>query len=559
MDHVNRWLALKGMMMLKNLWFCLMFFFLVGLFPAGVVANEIPHSPIPLYPDATIRSMDYSLYNHLSLTLNPALDGKKNLKVDGNRWEMWITCPEENQTIKTYYMEMAKEHGVILSKPGVNDLHFRYDFPEVPVYVKFHAQGGKYALKILRPTSLHSQVIFGDGIFATRKSDAQSGSPEPPLISDYPQSQCTSFIYNDFNTLKLKYKIDGQWVNKTAEGRYWKKIVKMKDIPGRPRDWVSPADINETMRAAVIASNGKVLSGEDRQLVFHLEDEVAGHLWATLWPQDGKYTIKIIQEKAMEQVLVFDVDTMMARLDALGVLTLEGIFFDTAKASLRAESNEALQAAFKLLTDYPDLVMEVGGHTDNVGQAADNEKLSQDRASSVRDWLTKAGIDPSRLKAKGYGEGNPVGENETEAGRSANRRVELKKLSGGQMRDVMSLIKPYPGSEATGYDKKNAQYKLQIYMRDSAGRVQKQTIIGTGFRQYYQVLNEKGKKDEALSGVQIRHNYLQAVKDFGGTILAEESHGLYFRLDNLDGSSTYVSVWAPGSKYQVTAVTPSTP
>lgn len=126
-------------MMLKNLWFCLMFFFLVGLFPAGVVADEIPHSPIPLYPDATIRSMGYSLYNHLSLTLNPALDGKKHLKVAGNRWEMWITCPEENQTIKTYYMEMAKEHGVILSKPGVNDLHFRYDFPEVPVYVKFHA------------------------------------------------------------------------------------------------------------------------------------------------------------------------------------------------------------------------------------------------------------------------------------------------------------------------------------------------------------------------------------------------------------------------------------
>lgn len=248
---------------------------------------------------------------------------------------------------------------------------------------------------------MHSQAIFGDGIFATRKLNGQSGSPEPPLISDYPQSQCTSFIYNDFNTLKLKYKIDGQWVKKTAEGRYWKKIVKMNDIPGRPRDWVSPADINETMRAAVIASSGKVLSGEDRQLVFYLEDEVAGHLWATLWPQDGKYTIKIIQEKSMEQVLVFDVDTMMARLDALGVLTLEGIFFDTAKASLRTES------------------------------------------------------------------------------------------------------------------------------------------------------------DEALSGVQIRHNYLQAVKDFGGTILAEESHGLYFRLDNLDGSSTYVSVWAPGSKYQVTAVTPS--
>ena len=532
-----------------------MFFFLAGLFPVGVVADEIPHSPIPLYQDATIRSMGYSLYNHLSLTLNPALDGKKQLNLAGNLWEMWITCPEENQTIKTYYMEMATAHGVILSKPGVNDLHFRYDLPDGPVYVKFHAQGGKYSLKILSPTDLHSKVVFGDGTFATRKSDSKNGSPEPPLITDYLQSQCTSFTYNNFNTLKLKYKIDGQWVKKTAEGRFWKKTVKMNDIPGRPRDWVSPADINETMRAAVIAFGGKVLSGEDRQLVFHLEDKTVGHLWATLWPQDGKYTIQIIQEKAMEQVLVFDVDTMMARLDALGVLTLKGIFFDTAKATLRPESAQALQAAFKLLNDYPDLVLEVGGHTDNVGQGADNKTLSQDRAASVRGWLTKNGIAPKRLKAMGYGEENPVANNETEAGRSANRRVELKKLSGGQVRDVMSLIKPYPGSESTGHDEKNAQYKLQIYTRDSAGQLQKQTIIGTGFRQYYQVLNKNGKKDKALSGVQIRRNYLQAVKDFGGTILGEETHGLYFRLDNLNGSSTYVSVWAPGSKYQVTAVT----
>lgn len=540
---------------MKTVWLFLMFFFLVGLLPAGVVADEIPNAPISLYPGATIRSMNYSLYQHLPLRLNPPRKGKNRLEMAGNLWEMWITCPVENKTIKTYYMEMAKAHGAILSIPGVNDIHFLYNHAGGPVYVKLHAQGGKYALDILRPTALHSKVIFGDGIFAARKSNGQNNAPEPPLISDYPQSQCTSFTYNDFNTLTLKYKADGQWVKKTAEGRYWKKTVKMKDVPGRPIDWVSPADINETMKAAVMAAGGKVLSGKDRQLVFQIEDEVAGHLWATLWPQDGKYTIKIIQEKSMDQVLVFDVDTMMARLDALGVLTLDGIFFDTAKATLRPESEQALQASFKLMTDYPDLVLEVGGHTDNVGRTADNETLSRNRASSVQTWLNNAGIDPSRLKAKGYGERAPVADNKTEVGRSANRRVELKKLSGGKMRGVMSLIKPYPGSKATGHDEKKAQYELQIFKRDSAGRLQKQTITGTGFRQYYQVLNKTGKKDKALSGVQIRHNYLQAVKDFGGTILGEETHGLYFRLDNLDGSRTYVSVWAPGSKYQVTAVT----
>ena len=539
--------------------FFLMLLILAGLYPVIAIADEIPQAPIPLYPDATIRSNDYSLYQHLTLTMNPPQDGKNQLDVAGNLWEMWITCPEKNQTIKTHYIQMATDSGAILSDAGINDLHFRCDLPDGPVYVSFHAQNGKYSLDILRPAALPGQVVFGDEKYAERDSGPQNDSPEPPLISDYPHSRCTNFTFNDFNKLKLEYTLDGEKVKKTFEGRYWKKIVRMLDVPGRPRDWITPADINETMRAAVLAAGGEVLSGENRQLVFHISHPDAGELWAKLWPQDGKYTIEIIQEKAMQQVLVFDTDTMMARLDALGTLTLDGIFFDTAKATLKPESDEALQAALKLMTDYPDLVLEVGGHTDNVGQAQDNEKLSQQRASSVRHWLTAEGIEPARLEARGYGEGSPVAENETEKGRAANRRVVLKKLSGGQVRDVMTLIKPYPGSQAAGHDEKNAQYKVQIYEQDSGGHTQERTVIGSGFRQNYQVLNEEGQVDKNLSGIQIRHNYMQAVKDFGGTILAEESHGLYFRLDNLDGSSTYVAIWAPGSKYQVTAVTPPTP
>ncbi len=547
------------MMMMIKLWWVATVLILAGIFPAGVSASEIPEAHIPLYPGATIRSSSYSLYEHLELKLKPLQDGKGTLNVAGNLWEMWITCPEENQTIKTYYMDLATEQGGILADPGGADLHFRYDHPDGPVYVRFHAQSGKYSLKILRPAALHSQVVFGDEEYAAPISGDQGDSPQPPLISDYPQSNCYSFTFNDFNKLNLEYNKDGKSITKNAEGRYWHKRIEMNNIPGRPTAWVTPADINETMRAAVLTAGGEVLSGEDRELVFHIENEKFGDLWAKLWPQDGHYSIQIIQEKAMVQVLVFDADTMKARLDALGVLTLDGIFFDTAKATLKPESNEALQTAFKLMNDYPDLVLEVGGHTDNVGQAADNEKLSLDRAVSVSLWLTGAGVEPTRLEARGYGEGWPVADNETEAGRADNRRVELKKLSGGQVRAVMSLIKPYPGSEDIGHDEKSAQYKVQIYERDLNGRLQERTVIGTGFRQYYQVLDEAGQKDDKLSGMQIRHNYIQAVEDFGGTILAEDSHGLYFRLDNLDGSSTYVAVWAPGSKYQVTAVTPPTP
>lgn len=542
--------------MTKNIWWLATFLILAGLLPASSSAEEIPPAPVPLFPEATITSAKFYLYEHLNLNLKPFQDGKGQLSKAGNLWEIWIDCPEENQTVKTHYLELATSSGAILADASANDLHFRYDHPDGSVYVRFHAQNGKYSLKILRPAPLHSQVVFGDGQYADPNSGDQGDSPQPPLISDYPQSNCYSFTFNEFNQLNLEYKVNRKTISKTAEGRYWHKRIEMNNIPGRPTAWVTPADINETMRAAVLAAGGEVLSGEDRELIFHLENKDVGDLWAKLWPQDGHYSIQIIQEKAMQQVLVFDADTMMARLDALGVLTLDGIYFDTAKATLKTESGEALQAALKLMNDYPDLVLEVGGHTDNVGQAPDNENLSQGRASSVRQWLTGAGVEPTRLEAKGYGEEWPVADNGTESGRAANRRVELKKLSGGQVRTVMSLIKPYPGSEDIGHDEKSAQYEVQIYEKNSNGRLQERTVIGTGFCQYYQVLNEAGQYDEKLSGIQIRRNYIQAVNDFGGTILAEDSHGLYFRLDNLDGSSTYVSVWAPGSKYQVTAVTP---
>lgn len=550
---------LEGMTMLKKIGLLMMFVFLMVLPESRVMADDAPESPVPLYPGATIRTSSFKLYEHLALKLKPLQDGQGTLNVAGKYWHIWVECSEEYETIKNHYLELARKQGTVLADPGARGLHFSYNSTSGPVYVLLHAQSGKYSLKIIQPAALPSQVVFGDGNYAARNSDEDKALPNPPLLTDYQESYCIRFTYNDFNKLELQYTMGGKNISKTFEGRYWEKIVDMSDIDGRPADWISPADINETMAAAVVAAGGEVLSGENRELVFHVESAEYGNLWATLWPQDGRYTIKIIQEDIMKQVLLFDTDTMMARLDALGVLTLHGIFFDTAKATLITESEEALQAALKLMTDYPDLVIEVGGHTDNVGGAQDNEVLSQQRAASVQQWLLQAEIAPARLEAKGYGEAWPVADNSTDEGRAANRRVVLKKISGGKVRDIMTLIKPYPGSENDGSDEMRADYELLIYERNDAGRIQERTVTGTGFRQHYQVMNEAGKPDNSLSGIQIRHNYIQAVESFGGTILAEDSHGLYFRLDNLDGRITYVAVWAPGSGYHVTAVTVPAP
>ena len=80
----------------------------------------------------------------------------------------------------------------------------------------------------------------------------------------------------------------------------------------------------------------------------------------------------------------------------------------------------------KLLTENPKIVVEISGHTDNVGSAVYNKKLSSDRAKSVVDYLISKGIAASNLSYKGYGFEQPIATNDTEVGRQMNRRTEFK-------------------------------------------------------------------------------------------------------------------------------------
>lgn len=106
-------------------------------------------------------------------------------------------------------------------------------------------------------------------------------------------------------------------------------------------------------------------------------------------------------------------------------VVLNNIFFETGKATLTQESYIELGKAVALLNANKKMIVEVGGHTDNVGSDEANMKLSHERAKSVRTYLVKAGVKTERLQAKGYGETQPVADNETEEGRKANRRTEF--------------------------------------------------------------------------------------------------------------------------------------
>ncbi len=101
------------------------------------------------------------------------------------------------------------------------------------------------------------------------------------------------------------------------------------------------------------------------------------------------------------------------------------ILFDTGKASLKPESTSVFVDIIRILNEYPNAKFTVEGHTDSVGSAKLNQSLSEKRANSVRDFLINEGISSNRLTAIGYGEDKPIATNNTRAGRSQNRRVEI--------------------------------------------------------------------------------------------------------------------------------------
>jgi OmpA-OmpF porin, OOP family len=121
--------------------------------------------------------------------------------------------------------------------------------------------------------------------------------------------------------------------------------------------------------------------------------------------------------------------TLSMKYDPPKTFNLKNIFFETGLSTIRKESFPALNELVEALKAKSTVVIEIGGHTDNVGNPESNQKLSTDRAKAVRDYLIKKGIEPKRLIAVGYGDTQPVVSNDTPVDRQKNRRTVVKILS----------------------------------------------------------------------------------------------------------------------------------
>jgi OOP family OmpA-OmpF porin len=123
-----------------------------------------------------------------------------------------------------------------------------------------------------------------------------------------------------------------------------------------------------------------------------------------------------------------DRDLSMVPLVKGNTATINNLFFDLGKATLKPESAPELKRILQVMSENKALVIEISGHTDNTGSDEINNKLSLERANAVKDYLLKSGIDTARIRTKGYGKTKPKADNSTEEGRQINRRVEIEIL-----------------------------------------------------------------------------------------------------------------------------------
>ena len=162
----------------------------------------------------------------------------------------------------------------------------------------------------------------------------------------------------------------------------------------------------------------------------------SGSFFITMQP-NGNYSLNIkrqgylfysenFQPTASSVDSPFMVKTYLKPIKADEKVVLRNIFFDTDKFDLKPESFTELNQLLELLKKNPGINIEVSGHTDNQGGEDHNLNLSRNRAASVKSYLTGKGIDAKRISTAGYAAKQPIGDNNTPAGRALNRRIEMK-------------------------------------------------------------------------------------------------------------------------------------
>jgi outer membrane protein OmpA-like peptidoglycan-associated protein/tetratricopeptide (TPR) repeat protein len=199
--------------------------------------------------------------------------------------------------------------------------------------------------------------------------------------------------------------------------------------------WVK-GKVYDIKTSAGLPSTVELIDLASKQTMSRLQTDENGNYLVTL-PIGKDYAFNVnrkgylfysdnffLKEKSPDST--YNKDIPLKPIEVNAAVVLKNIFFDFSKYELKTESEAELDKVVQFLQDNPSVHVVIEGHTDNVGKAADNQKLSHQRAIAVVNYLVIHGISSKRLTAVGLGTTKPVAPNNTEEGRAQNRRTELK-------------------------------------------------------------------------------------------------------------------------------------
>ncbi len=214
------------------------------------------------------------------------------------------------------------------------------------------------------------------------------------------------------------------------KGKFWELNYHKPAAGGSDDNSFSKTEIIDNFTEAVKEAGGKILRQYEGDLHFSLTRPDGGLTYVNVYASDGRYRLRIIDEKPLERNLEFtSAEDMYSGINEAGFVAVYGIHFDTDRADLKIGASKTLEEVVKLFKTHAELRIEIQGHTDSTGSDEHNRDLSKRRAQTVEAYLQLYGITKDRLECTGHGESKPTGDNSTEEGRALNRRVELHKMN----------------------------------------------------------------------------------------------------------------------------------
>lgn len=264
-------------------------------------------------------------------------------------------------------------------------------------------------------------IVFAiTGIVAFAQEDA-ADCKDSPLFSRMPNYAIPACSHN-YNQVDIPMSTS---VTETKEGTVTIISYDFNDDSGV--EGPSFFQIVKNYENAVIKTGGKKVYSSMEEHVATLFTKSGGkEAWIVLRDEASyNFTLTILEIEPMTQEL--SAGQMLDALNSSGSVALY-INFETGKSEIKSESQTIVDQVAQMLNANPAIKISIEGHTDNVGVAASNQTLSENRAKAVMNALVAKGIDKTRLSSKGWGQTKPLADNSTEDGRSKNRRVEVVKL-----------------------------------------------------------------------------------------------------------------------------------